>query len=306
MTVENAAPAAPKTDSDYINAVLTAAEAGETAAPPAAAVEAVAPAAPKAEEPAPPPKEEEPSVTAKTFEQLAKKKDEIRKEAESLAHLKELQKAAQSRDLRKIAEAHGIELKSPLEALKAAGFTWEDAIEFAASGKLEKEKAPPPPANPEIAELKAQLQQLQMQKFEGDTTATIDKALTDDKFAVLRDLDVDAKQVYNQLMQYGNQFGEWPVPGDLKASITLVLEAQVENAKKMAEKFGKVQSRLTSKKAPGTVPPVEVAGAAESGQAKQFTTLTNAMDGAPAPRATTLPRPKSDDDYVKRVLAEIG
>lgn len=251
------------------------------------------------------PQEKPPSDSiARSFENLAKQKAELRAKEQAIAEkerrvskLEALEAAAATRD--------------PIAVLRAAGMSWSEATE-AVVGLSKGGKKPEEPKADQTVSVVEKLQQeiaaLRAEQWQKEQISNIGNALTkapSEKFRLVKEL-LSPQDIYNQIAaHYSASGGQLPAE-TFEDSVQMVMEAMEVQLKQQAERFSKVLG-LTAPSTSPTVPEVKsVVPVGESDKpGSKPVTLTNNLDAAPRPVAPTNNRPRTAEDYQREAIAAL-
>lgn len=260
---------------------------------------------PKADPPAdpPPPKKDDPF--AARFAEFAKAQRELRVEREAFkAEQRDREEhwRRQTADFDVIRKAK--ESASPIQALQALGYSYEQATDEVLGKYQPKTKQPEAPKqDPELVEMKRELQQLKAERdaereraaVASFRSAMVEKAKSGGEKYQL----VDAADAYDEavglVVSHFQTHGELP-GGTSEAAIEMALDFVERRLDGLSERVlttSKVRSRLQPPAAPKPAAP---AAGPQATTARSPSTLTNTLAAAAPPR-TAQDEPKTPEDY---------
>ena len=263
-------------------------EDGVIEAPPPAAPAAAAPVTP----PAPQKDDEVPALV-----KIAKARDALRKQQESVAPHMELLKAFSPQEAQRLAQARA--KGSARDALAALGFTHTQY-----TAELLGEKEAPSEEKPVAPEYDSLRQEIQALKAERETERVgaqrkealgkMESILKDNpKFSTINSMK-DYEGIEKVLIQYWSENGNTLPADTFEESVALAAEVHEANLRKEAERWrgvltGFKEAAPVASKAPASP---------STGSAESPRTLTNAMSTAPAAARTA---PKSREELLERI-----
>jgi hypothetical protein len=252
------------------------------------------------EAPANPPKEEEPpsDPLKRSFEKLAKEKEALRKEADTIKPYMEMLKAIPPHSLQALARA--AQSGDPMALLAAAGYSYADVAKRVVTGestppapqKTEERPAGalPPEVQGEIAELRAYVQRQQQQELMQRVKAAVPPSLK----------HINGLEAHDLIVRYVNDFAArtGSPPGEtFEESVAIAAEAVEAHLAREAQRWAKV---LTPGQSPGTVPSEALRTPPQ--QPGQSVPVPKTPTNAAAAPASAKPEPTTRDERLKALL----